>query len=193
LARIASIAIQLTIIGGSMLRFTNIYIAAFLLSVLGSAAADENGSFSLDEGYIKFSAPPAWPVIMQKAEGNPQFVAFQVKDPADAGSGEATRVTVETKLLDDSSNFQAFVNIGMDKAKQMTGYEQHTEGVDPTVLRYFAMNGKTRYEYRETWYLNGHVVVHARCERPMLGATTPQWTADYEKGCAQIMQSLRPH
>jgi hypothetical protein len=176
-----------------MARSHKVYIAALAALVAVAAHADENGAYSLDEGYIKFNAPPAWPVIMQKTEGTPQFVAFQVKDPADADSGEATRVTVETKLLDDSSNFQAVVNVGMDKAKQMTGYEQRTEGVDATVLRYFAMNGKIRYEYRETWYLNGHVVVHARCARPMLAATTPQWTADYEKGCNQIMQSLRPH
>ena len=176
-----------------MARSHKVYIAAFAALATVAAHADENGSYSLGEGFIKFNAPPAWPVIMQKTEGSPQFVAFQVKDPADADTGEATRVSVETKLLDDSSNFQAVVNVGMDKAKQMTGYEQHTEGVDASVLRYFAMNGKTRYEYRETWYLNGHIVVHARCARPMLAATTPQWTADYEKGCAEIMQSLRPH
>jgi hypothetical protein len=167
------------------------FVAIVLLS--GAAAAQDSGDFSLDQGYVKFTAPPAWPVIMQKTEGNPQVVAFQVKDPADTGTGEATRVTVDTKLLDDSANFQAIVNVGMDKAKQLPGYEQHTEGVDPSVLRYFALNNKTRYEYRETWYLNGHLVVHVSCLRPMLAATTAQWTADYNKGCADIMQSLHPH
>jgi hypothetical protein len=194
MARTARFAVQLNIIaGGFMPHLRNVYIAAALLSVMAPAMADDNGSYSLDDGYIKFTAPPAWPVILQKTEGNPQFVAFQVKDPADSGTGEASRVSVETKLLDDSSNFQAAVNVGMDKAKQMSGYEQHTEGVDSSVLRYYALNGKTRYEYRETWYLNGHVVVHVRCARPMLAATTPQWTADYEKGCAEIMQTLHPH
>jgi hypothetical protein len=170
-----------------------VYFIAIVTLLAGAAAAQDNGEFSLDQGYVKFKAPPAWPVIMQKTEGNPQVVAFQVKDPADEGTGEATRVTVDTKLLDDSSNFQATVNVGMDKAKQMPGYEQHTEGVDASVFRYFALNSKTRYEYRETWYLNGHLVVHVRCVRPMLAATTAQWTADYDKGCADIMQSLRPH
>jgi hypothetical protein len=174
-----------------MARFAWVYIAA-LVAFSGNAFAD-NGSYSLSQGFVNFNAPPDWPVIMQKSEGNPQFIAFQVKDPADTGSGEATRVTVETKLLDDSGNFQAIVNVGLDKAKQTAGYEQHTEGVDPSVLRYYALNGKTRYEYRETWYLSGHVVVHVRCARPMLAATTAQWTANYEKGCAQIMQSLKPH
>jgi hypothetical protein len=170
-----------------------VYFAATAMLAAGTALAQDAGQFSLNQGFVKFSAPPEWPVIMQKSEGNPQFVAFQVKDPADTGSGEATRVTVETKLLDNSDNFQAMVNLGMDKAKQMSGYEQRTDGVDASTLRYFALNNKARYEYRETWFLNGHVMVHVRCARPMLKGTTAQWTADYEKGCAQIMQSLKPH
>lgn len=170
-------------------------LATFAATLLAANAsfAQAPGEFSLDQGFIKFSAPPSWPVIMQKTEGDPQFVAFQVKDPADTGSGEATRVTVETRLLNDSSNFQPMVNRDVDKAKQMSGYEQKSEGVDATTLRYFAKNGKTKYEYRETWYLNGHLIVHVRCARPMLDQTTAQWTADYEKGCGQIMQSLKPH
>jgi hypothetical protein len=168
-------------------------LAGCLLAATSRAVAETPGEFSLVAGVIKFNAPPAWPVIMQKTEGNPQFVAFQVKDPADEGSGEATRVTVNTKLLDDTSNFQALVNAEVDKGKQLAEYEKRDDGVDATVLRYFARNGKTRYEYRETWYLNGHVMVHVSCARPLLEKTTAQWTADYEKGCAQIMQSAKPH
>src|SRR5450432_406347 len=168
-----------------MQRFTFLYIAVFV-AIAGTAQAQGAGEFTLDQGFVKFNAPPQWPVIMQKTEGNPQFIAFQVKDPADTDTGEATRVTVETRLLDDSGNFQAMVNVGVDKAKQSPGYEPRAERVDASTLRYFALNCKTRYEYRETWYLNGHVMVHARCARPMLSATAAQWTADYEKGCAQI-------
>ncbi|HZP65908.1 MAG TPA: hypothetical protein VFB32_06330 [Rudaea sp.] len=168
------------------------YIAA-IAALLSGLAHAEAGRYSLDQGFVNFTAPPEWPVIMQKTEGNPQFIAFQVKDPADTDSGESTRVTVETRLLDDSSNFQPNVNAAVDKAKQLPGYEQRNDGVDASVLRYFAMNGKTRYEYRETWYLNGHVMVHARCARPMLSGTTAAWTTAYEKGCAEIMQSLKPH
>jgi hypothetical protein len=176
-----------------MQRFTIFAIAAFVAFAASAVQAQGAGEFTLDQGFVKFTAPPDWPVIMQKTEGNPQFIAFQVKDAADTGTGEATRVTVETKLLDDSGNFQAMVNVGVDKAKQSPGYEPRTDGVDASTLRYYALSGKTRYEYRETWYLNGHVMVHARCARPMLAATTAQWTADYEKGCTQVMQSLKPH
>jgi hypothetical protein len=176
-----------------MKRFTFVYLAAFAAIAAASAQAQDTGDYALAQGFVTFKAPPGWPVIMQKAEGNPQFIAFQVKDPADTDTGEASRVSVETKLLDDSGNFQAMVNGALARVKQSPGYEQRTDGVDASVLRYFALNGKTRYEYRETWYLNGHVLVHVRCARPMLPATTAAWTSDYEKGCAMIMQSLKPH
>ena len=179
-----------------MTRLTFVYLASFaaIAALAGiSAQAQEAGEYALAQGFVTFKAPPQWPAIMQKTEGNPQFIAFHVKDPADTDTGEASRVTVETKLLDDSGNFQSMVNGALARVKQSPGYEQRTEGVDPSVLRYFALNGKTRYEYRETWYLNGHVLVHVRCARPMLAATTAAWTADYEKGCGQIMQSLKPH
>ncbi len=175
------------------MRKTFFFSLSTILLTGGAALAQSPGEYSLDAGFIKFSAPPTWPAIMQKTEGNPQFIAFQVKDPADAGTGEATRVTVETKLMNNSSNFQALVNRDVDKAKQMPDYQQHTDGVDASVLRYSARNGKTPYEYRETWYLNGHLIVHVRCARPLLAKTSPQWTAEYNAGCAQIMQSLKPH
>ena len=175
-----------------MTRFKIVYLASFAAIAAASAQAQDTGDYALAQGFVTFKAPPEWPVIMQKAEGNPQFIAFHIKDPADTGTGEASRVTVETKLLDDSGNFQSMVNGALARVKQSPGYEQRTDGVDASVLRYFALNGKIRYEYRETWYLNGHVLVHVRCARPMLPATTAAWTADYEKGCGQIMQSLKP-
>jgi hypothetical protein len=168
-----------------------VYVLAGTLLAAG-AGAETPSEYSLNDGAVKFNAPANWPVIMQKTEGSPQVVAFQVKDPADEGSGEATRVTVTTKTLEDTSRFQSLVNADVDKGKQMPEYDKRDSG-DPSVLRYVARNDKARYEYRETWYLNGRTLVHVRCARPLLEKTTAQWTADYEKGCAQIMQSAKPH
>lgn len=157
------------------------------------ASVESGSSYSLFDNIVKFHAPADWPVILKKTEGLPQFIAFQVKDPADQGSGESSQVSVEAKLLNDSSIFQALVNAATDKTKKTPGYEQHEEGVDATTLRYFGLNGKTRYEYRETWYLDSKIFIHVRCSRPMLAATTPAWTAAYEQGCAQIMRTIRQH
>jgi hypothetical protein len=164
-------------------------IAALALLVCASASAAD---YSIYENIIKFKTPADWSVIMEKKEGNPQFVAFQIRDPADPGSNEISEVTINARLMHDSSFFQQQVDAATDKAKQLPGFEQVSEGVDPTVMRYFAMNGKTRYEYRETFYLVSHLFLHIRCSRPMLAATTAAWTDAYNKGCGDLMASLKP-
>jgi hypothetical protein len=174
----------------SPIRFVAI-LAAFVCTV--AVAAEGKGDYSLFENIIKFKAPSDWTVIMEKKDGNPQFMAFQVKDPADPKSAEISQVRVSAKLMHDSSFFQQQVDAATDKAKALPGFEQVSEGVDPTVMRYFAMNGKTRYEYRETFYLVNHLFLHIRCQRPMLGETTAAWTEAWNKSCADLMQSLKPH
>ena len=77
-------------------------LASLLLTFAAAASADAPGEYDLNGGSIHFSAPPGWNVIMQKTEGDPQVIAFQVRDPAEAGTEEATRVSVTTRKLDDA-------------------------------------------------------------------------------------------
>jgi len=172
----------------------SIRIAAALALLLCATAAlgQSKSDYTLYENIIKFKAPSDWAVIMEKKDGNPQFIAFQVRDPADKDSSELAQVTINARLLHDSSFFQQQVDAATDKAKQSAGFEQVTEGVDPTVFRYYAMNGKSRYEYRETFYLTNHLLLHIRCARPTLANTTAAWTDAWNKGCAELMQSLKP-
>ncbi len=149
--------------------------------------------YTLYEHIVKFKAPSDWTVIMEKKDGNPQFIAFQVKDPADPGNNDIAEVTISAKLMHDSSFFQQQVDAATDKAKQLPGFEQVHEGVEPTVMRYYAMNLNTRYEYRETFYLVSHLFQHIRCSRPLLKETTPAWTDTWNKECADLMASLKPH
>ena len=172
---------------------TRFITALALLALSSFAAAESKTDYTLYEHIVKFKAPADWPVIMEKKDGNPQFIAFQIKDPADPKSEELAQLTVSAKLLHDSSFFQQQVDAATDKAKQLPGFEVVTEGVDPSVFRYYAMNGKSRYEYRETFYLMSHLLLHVRCSRPLLAATTPAWTDAYNKSCAEIMASLKPH
>ena len=168
--------------------FRFISLALVLVLCARSAAAAD---YSLFENIVKFNVPSDWPVLMEKKDGNPQFMAFQVRDPADPESNEITQVTVNAKLMHDSSFFQQQVDAATDKAKQLPGFEV-AKAADPNVFRYYAMNGKTRYEYRETFYLVSHLLLHVRCMRPMLAETTQAWSDAYDKACADLMQSLKP-
>ena len=166
-----------------------LFASLVLLVASSGAAASE---YSLFENIVKFNAPSDWTVIMEKKDGNPQFIAFQVHDPADPASNEITQVTVNAKLMHDSSFFQQQVDAATDKAKQLPGFEV-AKASDPNVFRYYAMNGKTRYEYKETFYLVSHLLLHVRCVRPMLADTTQAWSDTYDKSCADLMQQLKPH
>jgi hypothetical protein len=164
--------------------------ALLALLLAGLSAAAGAADYTLNDGAVAFSAPGDWPVIMQMSEGSPQVIAFQVKDPADTGTGEATRVTVTTRKLDDAQAFQAFVNQSLDKAKQTPGYESET-GPDGSSLRYSGLNQKTRYKYRESYFYKNGISVQLRCVHPVLKGTSPAWVAAFDQGCDQIAASLQ--
>lgn len=165
-------------------------LARITLALLCAAAgAAHAADFKLNGGVVGFSAPSDWPVIMQMTEGSPQVVAFQVKDPADTGTGEASRVSVTTRKLDDAQAFQDFVNASIEKAKQTPGYE-HDGGSDGGSLRYSGLNAKTRYQYRESYFYRNGVGVQLRCMHPVLKGTTSTWLSAFEKGCDEIAASL---
>jgi hypothetical protein len=160
-----------------------------IAALCAAAGAAQAANFTLNDGAVGFSAPSDWPVIMQMSEGSPQVVAFQVKDPADEGTGESSRVTVTTRKLADAQAFQEFVNTSLEKAKQTPGYE-HTAGGDASSLRYSGMVAKTRYQYRENYFYRNGVGVQLRCVHPTLKATTQAWLAAFDKGCDEIAASL---
>lgn len=160
------------------------------LLFLGAAGTISAADYSLNDGIVKFSAPDTWPVIMQMTEGSPQVVAFQVKDPADSGTDDASRVSVTTRKLEDAQAFQAFASSSMEKARQTPGYESENNG-DSSSLRYSGMNAKTRYKYRESYYYQNGVAVQLRCAHPVLKSTSAAWIASFDQGCEQIAQSLQ--
>ena len=166
-----------------------LYVSLFAALLSGMSAAANAADYTLNDGAIAFTAPSDWPVIMQMSEGNPQVVAFQVKDPADSGTGEATRVTVTTRKLEDAQAFQTFVNQQLDKARQTPGFESETGG-DGSSLRYSGLNQKARYKYRESYFYKNSIAVQLRCVHPVLKATTPAWIAAFDQGCDQIAASL---
>lgn len=162
----------------------------FFLALAGAALPAAATDYQLNGGIVRFSAPTEWAVAMQMSEGNPQVVAFAVKDPAAEGTDEGPRVSVTSRKLDDASAFQTLVNGALDKARQQTGFEQDKDNTDSGSLRYYASEGKARYHYREHFFFKSGVGVQVRCARPVLDKTSKQWTADFEKGCDQIAASL---
>jgi len=148
-------------------------------------------SYLLHEGKIAVGVPSDWSMIMQKDNGNPQILAFQVKNPAESGTQESSRVTITAKSIRDTKDFQAFVDAANDKSKQTPGYEIDKENKNSGELRYSGLDGKTRYFYREALHFNNSIAIQVRCTRPQLKSTTETWIENFNKGCDQVISAIK--
>lgn len=158
-------------------------LAALLTTPLATHAAD----YSLAEGLVHFAAPDNWTVLMEKQDGEPQFVALQVPDPASSGNTLA-RITVSTQRAPDLAAFRQFVDDGLAKARKLPGYAGSGENGVDSVARYTAMENKQKNTYAERYYYHNGVAIQVRCIRPV--ASSAQWSATFDAGCNVIATAV---
>ena len=166
----------------------------FLLVMLlaaGIASAQQRSDYALNDNKIRFSVPATWTAIMEKSDGNPQAIVFQVADPAAQGTEDAATITVKTRQLRAPGDFAEAVQNELVLSKAQTGYESDATASDNGVHRYFVMRGKTRYAIRDKFVLIGTIAAQVRCQRPLLDATTKDWTAAYDSGCNGVAASVQ--
>jgi hypothetical protein len=153
--------------------------------------AQAKTDYTLNEGQVHFHVPPDWTAIMEKSDGDPQAVVFQVPDPATQGSEDTASVTIKTRSLKASADFQGFVTDEFERAKGQAGYETDSSNKDSSVHRYFVTRSKTRYLVRDAYQLNGNVAIEVRCQRPLLDGTPPEWNDRFDANCAAVVASLK--
>ncbi len=163
-----------------------------LLLVAGAAAvAQERTDYALNDGKVRFRVPATWSAIMEKSDGNPQAIVFQVPDPAALGTEDTATITVKTRQLKSQGDFAEAVQNELALSKAQTGYESDAQAGDSGVHRYFVLRGKTRYAIRDRFVLIGTVAAQVRCQRPLLDATTRDWTAAWDDGCNSVSASVQ--
>ena len=162
-----------------------------LLVAVGSAAAQDRTNYNLNDGKISFSVPLGWSAIMEKSDGNPQAITFQVIDPAAAGTDDMASVTVKTRQLKSSADFPEATQNEMMLSKAQTGYEAVLDGSNTGVHHYKVMRGKTQYDIRDRFTLMGTIAVQVRCQHPELDATSKAWTSSFASGCDSVAASLK--
>ena len=161
-----------------------------LLAALAAPATAQDGAYSLNDGQVSFNVPAGWTAVMQKTDGNPQAIAFQVPDPAAQGSDDAANVTVKTRHLANAAQFGVIVREQIDHARQQPGYEADPTGTDASTHRYHVVRGKTKYFVRDSFQPVGGVAVEVRCQRPLLEATSAAWNAQFDRDCSALVASL---
>ena len=162
-----------------------------LLAAMGSAHAQDRTNFNLNDGKVAFSVPAGWSAIMEKSDGNPQSITFQIADAAAEGSDDMASVTVKTRQLKTAADFAEATQNEMQLSKAQTGYEAALDGSNAGIHHYFVMRGKTRYEIRDRFSLMQNIAVQVRCQRPLLQATSKAWSNAFDAGCDSVASSLK--
>jgi hypothetical protein len=128
---------------------------------------------------------------MEKSDGDPQAIAFQVPDAAAQGSEDSATVTVKTRQLHGSATFTGVVQDEFEHARTQAGYANDPAGTDTSAHQYFVVRGKTRYLVRDSFVLSGDVVAHVRCQRPLLDKTPAAWNTRFDAACDSVVASLK--
>jgi len=174
-----------------MFRPNTLLIALLGTCIASVAHAQAKTDYALNGDQVRFHVPADWTAIMEKADGNPQAVAFQVPDASAQGSEDAANVTVKTRELKDPSGFAATVQEEFERSKAQGGYENDPSNKDPAIHQYFVVRGKTKYLVRDSFQLNGSIAVEVRCQRPLLATTPAAWNAEFDKACGAVVASLK--
>ena len=153
--------------------------------------AQAKTDYTLNGARVHFRVPPDWTAIMEKADGDPQAVIFNVPDPTAQGTEETASVTVKTRTLKASADFSGFVTDSFERAKGQSGYETDTSNKESSVHRYYVTHNKTRYLVRDTYQLNGNIAIELRCQRPLIDATPKSWSDAFDASCASVAASLK--
>jgi len=155
------------------------------------AFAQAKTDYTLNGGAVHFHVPGDWTAIMEKSDGDPQAVIFQVPDPATQGTEDTASVTIKTRSMKSGDDFQSFVTEAFERAKGQGGYENDSANKDSSVHRYYVTRNKVRYLVRDAYQMNGNVGIEVRCQRPLLDATPKEWNDAFDAGCTSVVASLK--
>jgi len=169
-----------------MNRNTGSLLALFGACALAIAPAAFAADYSLASGAVKFSAPDAWPMLMEKLDGPRQFVALQVKNPGDTNA--LARITVTTEQVDGVQGFQKFLNDGTARARKLPGYMATTSLGDSSSLRYTATENREKNAYTEVYAYRSNLAIQVRCIRPAAAAAA--WGSTFDAGCQSIVAAV---
>lgn len=166
---------------------------AALIAIACATAAFAQGKtdYTLNDGQVRFHVPADWTAVMEKGDGNPQAVAFQVPDATAQGSDDSATVTVKTRQLQAPAAFAGVVQDELDRSKAQAGYESDASNHDTSIHQYFVTRGKTRYLVRDSYCLTGGIAVEVRCQRPLLAGTPAEWSGGFDAACSAVAASVK--
>ena len=159
---------------------------ALAVCALAIAPAAFGADYSLANGAVQFSAPDAWPMLMEKLDGSRQFVALQVKNSGDANA--LARITVTTEHVDGVQGFQQFLAESTKRAHKLPGYAAQNAQGSTSSLHYTATENHEKNAYSEVYAYRSNLAIQVRCIRPVSAAA--DWIATFDSGCRAIVTAV---
>lgn len=169
-----------------MKRKTRCSMALLGACALTLAPAAFSADYSLSSGAVTFSAPDAWPMLMEKTDGPRQFVALQVKNPGDPNA--LARITVTAERVDGLQGFQKFVDDGTARARKLPDYVAAAALGGSSNLRYTATENREKNAYTEVYAYRSNLAIQVRCIRP--ASAPPDWLATFDAGCRSVVSAV---
>lgn len=161
-------------------------LTSLAVCVLAVAPTAFGADYSLANGAVQFSAPDAWPMLMEKQDGSRQFVALQVKNSSDTNA--LARITVTTEQVDGVQGFQQFLSESTKRAHKLPGYAAQNTPGSTSSLHYTATENHEKNAYSEVYAYRSNLAIQIRCIRP---ATAPaDWIATFDSGCKAIVTAV---
>jgi hypothetical protein len=160
-----------------------------LILLLAAAPGARAADYALESGAIRVHAPDAWPAIMQKTEGDPQFVVLQVANPQSPDT--LARISVNVREVGSAVAFQDYVKTELSHAEHSAGYkEAPARKGDSATLRYTIDEDNERQVARLSFWHKGSHAVRLSCMRPEGAPASAQWLRDFEHGCDDLAAQL---
>lgn len=169
-----------------MNRKTRSVSALLCACALATAPAALAADYALANGAVKFSAPDAWPMLMEKQDGSRQFVALQVQDPSNTNA--LARITVTTEQVDGVQGFQQFLEASTARAHKLPGYNADSTVGSSSSLRYTATENKEKNAYTEHYAYRSNLAIQVRCIRPVNAPA--DWRNTFDAGCQSIVTAV---
>ncbi|HEY3521446.1 MAG TPA: hypothetical protein VGK80_10480 [Rhodanobacteraceae bacterium] len=157
-----------------------LFCVLFVAPLLAHAA-----DYTLDDGAVTFSAPDAWTPLMEKHDGDPQFLALQV--PGAGAEAVLARITVTTQHVADAQDYRQFLDEQVAKARRLPGYTGGAGGNIP-MRRYSALENKQKNDYVEYYAYRDGLGIQVRCVRPASAAAA--WASTFDAGCSAIAKAV---
>lgn len=167
-------------------------LAALFGQLASTAFAQEKTDYTLNDDKVHFRVSPSWTAVMEKTDGNPEAIAFQVPNATAQGTDDSATVTVKSRLLKTPEQFDTVVLEERLHAKEQAGYALDISNTDGAVNQYFVMRGKTKYLVRDSFHRSGAYAVSVRCQRPLLDKTPAAWNTGFDGTCAAVTASISP-